>query len=86
MTDRIFPTRTFVRIDLDTPAWLIVEAGDTLGTIQPYSTFATYDEAVAAGYEGDNPPPPVPDDQRRIAALEDAIDDLILASLGDDDV
>lgn len=81
MTERIFTTRTWVRVDIDEPAWLVVEAGRTLATIQPYTTFATYEQAVAAGYEGPEPED-IDDAAERLRALEDAVDDLILSSLG----
>jgi hypothetical protein len=85
MTDHIFPVRTYVRVDIDPPAWVIVEAGRTLATIRPYTTFATYQEAVAAGFEGDEPEP-VDQTADRLAALENAVDDLILAALEADNV
>ena len=85
MTERIFPTRTYVRVDLDSPAWVVVEAGRTLATIQPYTTFATYAEAVAAGFEGEEPEP-VDQTADRLAAVESALDDLILSALEVGDV
>jgi hypothetical protein len=85
MTERTFATRTWVRVDLAEPVWIVVEAGRTLATIQPYTTFATYEQAVAAGYDGPEPEP-TDDTADRLRALEDAVDDLILATLEAGDV
>lgn len=50
MTERTFATRTWVRIDIETPAWLVVEAGQHLATTQPLTTFDTLEDAIEAGY------------------------------------
>ena len=87
MTDITFYRRKYVRIDTDPVAWLVVEPGQTLATVQPYSTFADYADAVAAGYDGDEPEPPADEvTVSRLRAVEDALDDLILAALEGNDV
>ena len=53
MSDYTFPDRTYVRIDTDEPGWLVVEPGQHLATIQPFTTFDTLEDAEAAGYVSD---------------------------------
>jgi predicted RNase H-like nuclease len=69
MTDRVFTSRTFVRVDTDPAQWLVVEAGRTLGTAQTYTTFDTFEAAQAAGYDGENVTVEVPLEDR-LALLE----------------
>jgi hypothetical protein len=58
MSDYTFPVRTYVRIDMDEPAWFVVEPWQTLGTIRPFTAFDTLEGAKAAGYtEPDGPEP-----------------------------
>jgi hypothetical protein len=50
VSDYTFPDRTYVRLDLDEPQWIVVDPGQHLATIRPFTTFATLEDAEAAGY------------------------------------